>query len=122
MAIKNKKNLARQRRHKRIRKKIFGTSERPRVVVYKSLRHIYAQVIDDTAGRTLLSASTLTKEIQNHIKNKNKTEQAKQVGLYLGKIAIEKGIKKLALDRGGFKYHGRIKALAEGLRESGIEV
>jgi len=122
MGIKNKKLLTRHRRHRRVRKKVFGTSERPRVAVYKSLRQIYVQIIDDTKGITLLSASTLNKELKDKVKNKSKTEQAKEVGVYLGKLAKKEGIKKLSFDRGGFKYHGRIKALAEGIRESGIEV
>ncbi len=122
MIQKNKKVMARIKRHRRIRKKVFGTPDRPRVSVYKSLRHIYAQVIDDTAGKTLISASTLTKNIEGKIKGKTKKEKAKEIGILLGKMVKEKDINKLRFDRGGFKYHGRVKSLAEGLKESGIEV
>lgn len=122
MSIKDKKVLSRIRRHKRIRKKVYGVPERPRVAVYKSLRHIYAQVIDDTAGKTLLTMSTLNKEIKKKIKGKNKKEQAKEVGIALGKMLKEKGIDKLVFDRGGFKFYGRVQSLAEGLKESGIQI
>lgn len=122
MSIKNKKVLSRIRRHRRIRKKVFGVPEKPRIAVYKSLRHIYAQVIDDTAGKTLLTMSTLNKEIKKKIKGKNKKEQAKEVGIALGKMLKEKGINKLVFDRGGFKFYGRVQSLAEGLREIGIQI
>jgi len=118
----DRKTLARIRRHKRIRKKVFGTSERPRVAVYKSLRHIYAQIIDDNTGKTLMAVSTLNKEIKGKIAGKSKREQAKEVGILLGQMAKEKGINKLCFDRGGFKYHGRVKLLADGLKENGIEL
>jgi len=122
MAKKNKKVLSRIKRHRRIRKKVFGTSDRPRVSVYKSLRHIYAQVIDDTAGKTLISVSTLGKNMKEKISGKTKKEKAKEIGILLGKMVKEKDINKLRFDRGGFKYHGRVKSFAEGLKESGIEV
>jgi len=112
---------ARKRRHKRVRKKIFGTPERPRLCVFRSLKHIYAQIIDDTIGHTLVAASTLDPAIREKIKGKTKTEQAKEVGLLLAQKALAKGITKVAFDRGGYKYHGRVKALAEGARKGGLE-
>jgi len=119
-----RKVKARLRRKKRIRKKIFGTPERPRLAVYKSLKHIYAQIIDDTIGHTLVAASSLSPEIREKIaelKAKGgKTEVARAVGELIAKKALEKGIKKVCFDRGGFKYHGRIKALADAAREAGL--
>lgn len=109
------------KRKLRIRKKILGTKERPRVSVYRSLKHIYAQAIDDEAGHTLASCSTLCKDIKNKIKEKTKTEQAKVVGLHLSEKLLSLGIKKIVFDRNGRKYIGRIQALAEGLREGGIQ-
>ncbi|HIE33226.1 MAG TPA: 50S ribosomal protein L18 [Thermodesulfobacteriaceae bacterium] len=113
------------RRKKRVRKKIFGTPERPRLSVYRSLKHIYAQIIDDTRGHTLVSASSLSPEIRERWeelkKEGGKTAIARAVGELLGKRAVEAGIKKVAFDRGGFKYHGRVKALAEGARSAGLE-
>jgi large subunit ribosomal protein L18 len=112
---------ARKRRHKRVRKKVFGTPERPRLCVFRSLKHIYAQIIDDTIGHTLVAASTLDPAIREKIKGKTKTEQAREVGLLLAQKALAKGITKVAFDRGGYKYHGRVKALAEGARKGGLE-
>ncbi len=111
----------RRRRHMRIRKKVFGTPERPRMAVYKSLKHIYVQIIDDEKGHTLVSASTLDKEVRDQIKGLSKTEQAKVVGRVVAERALAKGIKKVVFDRGGFKYQGRVKALAEAAREAGLE-
>ena len=102
-----------RKRHMRVRKKIFGTPERPRLAVYKSLKHIYAQIIDDTKGVTLVAASTLDKEIRPRMPELTKTQEAYEVGKLIAKRALEKGIKKVVFDRGGFIYHGRIKALAE---------
>lgn len=113
--------IKRQRRHKRIRKKIIGTSEKPRLSVYKSLKHIYAQIIDDIKGKTVLCISTLHKDVKEKIKGKKKTEQAFIVGEMIGKLALDKGIKEVVFDRGGFKYHGRIKAIADGARKSGLK-
>ncbi|SMO63154.1 LSU ribosomal protein L18P [Balnearium lithotrophicum] len=110
-----------RKKHLRVRKKVFGTSERPRLSVYKSLKHIYAQIIDDTKGVTLVSASTLDKELRDKLAELTKTEEAREVGRLIAKRALEKGIKKVVFDRGGFIYHGRIKALAEGAREGGLE-
>jgi len=119
-----KKNLnknLRKRRHMRIRKKIRGNAERPRLNVFRSLKHIYAQIIDDQKGYTLVSSSTLDKELKEAIKGLNKTEAARMVGKRIASLAIEKGIKKVVFDRGGYLYHGRVKALAEGAREGGLE-
>jgi large subunit ribosomal protein L18 len=120
MGKKNESLLARRRRHARVRKSVLGTSERPRLNVFRSLNHIYAQVIDDTAGRTLLSASTVDQEVRAKLEGLNKSAQAKLVGQVLGKRALEKGITKIVFDRGGCLFHGRVKALAEGARESGL--
>jgi large subunit ribosomal protein L18 len=108
-------------RKQRVRKKIFGTSIRPRLSVYRSLKHIYAQIIDDSKGVTLVSASSLSPEIRKDLKNVTKTECAKIVGKLLAKRAIEKNIKEVVFDRNGRLYHGRIKALAESARESGLK-
>jgi large subunit ribosomal protein L18 len=116
-----KKRLARERRHRRIRKKVFGTSERPRLNVYRSLRHIYGQVIDDNAGQTLVSASTVDGEVLTELGEKDKTEQAFLVGQVLARRALEKGINSVVFDRGGWAYHGRVKALADGARKEGLK-
>ena len=115
-----KRNLARQRRKKSIRKKIFGTPEMPRLAVFRSLNNIGAQIIDDTTGKTLVAFSTLTKGLDLDRKKK-KTEQSFEVGQNLGKLALKKGVKKVCFDRGGYLYHGRIKALADGIRKAGLE-
>ncbi len=119
--MKRTKRQARIRRHRRVRKKVFGTPERPRLSVYGSLNHIYAQIIDDMKGHTLVAASTLDKELKAEIKHGGNVESAKKVGQLIAKRAIEKGIKKVVFDRGGFRYHGRIKALADAAREGGLE-
>jgi large subunit ribosomal protein L18 len=121
MAGTTQKVLARQRRKKRVRKRVFGTSERPRLSVFKSAKHIYAQVIDDVQGQTLVSASTLDPEIRESIKYGGNIEAAKKVGALVGKRALEKGIKTVVFDRNGFLYHGRIKALADSAREAGLK-
>ncbi len=105
-----------KQREKRVRAKVRGTSDRPRLNVFRSDRYIYAQIIDDTAGSTLVAASS--GKLKN---NKTKTEQAKEVGKQLAKEALEKGIKAVVFDRGGYRYHGRVRALAEGAREGGLE-
>jgi len=102
-------------------KKIRGNSERPRLKVFRSLKHIYAQIIDDTKFHTLVSASTLSKEIKDKLSGKTKTQKAELVGELLGKKAIDMGIKRIIFDRGKYKYHGRIKALADSLRKAGME-
>jgi large subunit ribosomal protein L18 len=112
-----KRNEIRQRVHDRIRAKIQGTAERPRLNVYRSLNHIYAQVIDDTQGATLVSASTVAAKV----KTGGNVAAAKEVGKLVAERAQEKGIKKVVFDRGGYLYHGRIKALADAAREAGLE-
>jgi large subunit ribosomal protein L18 len=110
----------RKRRHIRVRKSVSGTSKRPRLNVYRSLNQIYAQVIDDRKGHTLASASTLDTELKKKLKGLKKTEQARLVGELVAARAKEKGIRQVVFDRGGYKYHGRVKALAEAARESGL--
>jgi large subunit ribosomal protein L18 len=115
------KRLARQRRHTRVRKKLRGTPGRPRLNVYRSLKHIHAQIIDDTQGHTLAAASTLDSEVRAKVNGENKTGQAKLVGEVLAKRALAAGVKEVVFDRGGYLYHGRVKALAEAAREEGLE-
>ncbi len=112
---------ARQRRHYKIRQKVSGNGDRPRLCVFRSLNHIYAQVVDDSRGHTLVTASTLDAEIKGDSKGKNKTGRAELVGALLAKRAREKKIGQVAFDRGGFKYHGRVKALAEAARKGGLK-
>ncbi len=118
MVNKADKNLARLKRHKRVRGKVFGTPERPRMNVFRSRSNIYAQIIDDISGTTLVSASSLDKEIEGYGGNK---EAAKKVGNLVAKRALEKNIKTVVFDRGGYIFHGRVKELAEGARESGLD-
>ena len=115
------KNKDRIVRHKRVRNIVSGTTERPRLCVYRSLNNIYAQVIDDTKGTTLASASTLDKEVAELIKGKTKTEAAKIVGEVVGKRAKAKKVKEVVFDRGGYLYTGRVQAVADGARSAGIE-
>ena len=112
---------ARIRRHRRVRKTVFGTSERPRLSVFRSLEHIYAQIIDDTVGNTLISASTLDKEVRGRCEGMKKSEKAKVVGKLLAERALARGVTRVVFDRGGYKYHGRVKALAEAAREAGLD-
>ena len=118
MIKKQAKNESRLVRHARVRKKISGTPERPRLSVYKSLTGIYAQIIDDVNGRTLVAASTLDKEVKTKASN---IEAAKEVGALVAKRATKAGIKTIVFDRGGYQYHGKVKALAEAAREGGLE-
>jgi len=120
MGTTNIRQQARLKRKKRIRKKIYGTSQRPRLSVFRSARHIYAQIVDDTAGRTLVAASTLDKDALSGSKFENKVEAAKLIGKLVGERAIGKGIKEVVFDRNGFLYHGRVKSLSEGAREAGL--
>lgn len=109
-------------RHRRVRKKISGSAERPRLCVYRSSKHIYAQMIDDITGMTLLSASTQSQDVQSKLKaDMDKTAQSKVVGQVLGEKAQEQGIKTVTFDRGGYRYHGRVEALADGVRASGVQ-
>ncbi len=112
---------ARIKRHNRVRLKVEGISSRPRLCVYRSLSHIYAQVIDDSKGHTLVSASTVDAEIKSNTDGKSKTNEAELVGATLAKRALEKGIEQVVFDRGGYKYHGRVKALAEAVRKGGLK-
>ena len=121
MISKIDKNADRKKRHERVRNKISGTADRPRLNVYRSLNNIYAQVIDDTTGCTLVSASTLDEEIKASVKNTGNKEAAKAVGALVAKRALEKKIKNVVFDRGGYIYHGRVKELAEAAREAGLE-
>ena len=118
MVSKTDRKLERTRRHKRVRTKISGTAERPRLCVYRSNSNLYAQVIDDVAGNTLVSASTLDKEVKTKSANK---EAAKEVGTLIAKRAIEKNITDVVFDRGGYIYHGVVKELAEAAREGGLK-
>ena len=105
-----------------IRKKISGTAERPRLTIYRSGKHIYAQIIDDAAGRTIVAASTLSKELREGVKTtKSKMEVAKMVGKTAAKLALDKNIKEVVYDRNGYLYHGRVKAVADGAREAGLK-
>ena len=118
MVNKKDRNEARLKRHRRVRKNISGTAERPRLNVFRSLNHIYAQIIDDTKGVTLVSASSMDKEFNQYGGN---CEAAKEVGKAVAQKALEKGIKAVVFDRGGYVYHGRVKELAEGAREGGLK-
>ena len=121
MFKKQDRNEIRRIRHERVRKKISGTPERPRLCVYRSLNHIYAQVIDDVAGNTLASASTLDPQLKDKLSEVDKKGASKMVGKLVGERAVQSGIKTVVFDRGGYVYHGRVKALAEGAREGGLQ-
>jgi large subunit ribosomal protein L18 len=121
MARTKSRNSARAKRHTRIRTQISGTNERPRLNVHRSLSDIYVQIIDDTAGSTLASASTIDQKLRDQLEGLNKTEQARRVGKELAERAKEKGIRQVVFDRGGYRYMGRVKALADGAREAGLE-
>lgn len=116
----DEKHLKRLRRHRRVRKSLAGDSERPRLNVFRSLKHIYAQVIDDAEGRTLASASSAEKDLRGQVDGGN-VDGAKAVGKLLAERAKQKGVERVRFDRGGFRYHGRIKGLADGAREGGLE-
>jgi large subunit ribosomal protein L18 len=120
MSVKSRAEQ-RTRRHSRVRAKVSGTSARPRLNVFRSLAHIYAQVIDDANGRTLVSASSLDGELKAQMAGKKKNEQAKLVGAAIAARAKAQGVIQVVFDRGGYKYHGRVKALADGAREAGLE-
>lgn len=121
MAKNNTRSAARIRRHARVRKHVSGVPERPRLNVFRSITGIYAQIIDDQAGHTLASASTVDAELRGKMKGLNKIEQAKVVGQAVAERAKEKGVKSVIFDRGGFRYMGRVKALADGAREAGLQ-
>jgi len=111
---------ARLRRHRRIRKRVVGSVDRPRLNVFRSLRHIYAQVIDDEAGNTLVSASTLDADLRDRVEGLSKGEQARLVGELVARRALEKGIREVVFDRGGYSYHGRVRSVAEAARSGGL--
>ncbi len=118
----SKRLSGRERRHLRIRKKIMGTPERPRLVVFRSNRHIYAQIVDDTVGKTIVGVCGSAKRIAEKIKDdKERFAESRAVGEEIAKRAIEKGIKKIVFDRAGYRYHGRVKALADAARKAGLE-
>lgn len=121
MLNKVDKNQKRKERHYSIRNKVTGTPERPRLNIFKSSKHIYAQIIDDATGKTLVSASTLDKELKDKAAELSKTEAATLVGKTVGERAKKSGINTVVFDRGGYLYHGRVKLLADGARESGLE-
>jgi large subunit ribosomal protein L18 len=114
------RSVARKRRHVRVRRKIHGTAERPRLNVYRSVEHIYAQLIDDDAGQTLVALSTISRGVKDDLNPLSKVDQAKSIGKQIADLARAKGIEQIVFDRGGFPYHGRVKALAEGSREGGL--
>ncbi|WP_027415401.1 50S ribosomal protein L18 [Aneurinibacillus terranovensis] len=121
MISKQDKNKARKKRHLRVRKKISGTAQAPRLNVYRSSKHIYAQLIDDVAGVTLASASTVDPELKDQITHGGNQEAAAKVGALIAKRGLEKGVSEVVFDRGGYLYHGRIKTLADAAREAGLQ-
>ena len=116
------KIVGRERRKLRIRKKVSGTNERPRLSVFRSAKHIYAQVIDDTTGKTLAHASTLSKDLKGTLEEDNKVQAAKKVGALIAKICKSKKIDRVVFDRNGYMYHGRVSALAQAAREAGLDL
>ncbi len=121
MIKKKSRAEVREKKHLKIRNRFSGTAERPRLSVFRSNKHMYAQIIDDTIGHTLVSASTLEKGVQSELKYTDNIEAAKYLGSVIGKRAVEKGIKEVVFDRGGFIYHGKIEALADAAREAGLQ-
>ena len=121
MVSKESRQLVRAKKHMKIRNRFSGTAERPRLAVFRSNNHMYAQIIDDTVGNTLVSASTLEKEIKAELEKTNNVEAAAAVGTVVAKRALEKGIKTVVYDRGGFIYQGKVAALADAAREAGLE-
>ena len=120
MVNKESRTAARENKHRRLRNRLVGTAERPRLAVFRSNNHMYAQIIDDTVGNTLVSASTLQKDVKAELEKTNNVEAAAYLGTVIAKKAIEKGITSVVFDRGGFIYHGKIKALADAAREAGL--
>ena len=121
MVSKKSRNEVRVNKHRKLRNRFSGTAERPRLAVFRSNNHVYAQVIDDVAGKTLVSASTLEKDIKAELKNTDDIEAATKVGDVVAKRALEKGIKAVVFDRGGYIYHGKVQALADAAREAGLK-
>ena len=110
-----------KQKYARRKRRLFGTSDRPRLVVYRSLKHVYGQIIDDSTATTLVSAATINKDLEKELKDANRMDRCKKIGEALAKRAMEKDIKQVVFDRNGYKYHGRVKAIAEGAREGGLE-
>ena len=121
MVSKKSRTVVRENKHRKLRNRFSGTAERPRLAVFKSNNHMYAQIIDDTVGKTLVSASTLDKDVKAELEKTNNVEAATVVGTVVAKKALEKGITTVVYDRGGFVYEGKVKALAEAAREAGLE-
>ena len=121
MVSKKSRAEVRIKKHSRMRNRFSGTAERPRLSVFRSNNHMYAQIIDDTAGNTLVSASTLEKDVKSELEKTNNVEAAAYLGTVIAKRALEKGIKTVVFDRGGFKYQGKVAALADAAREAGLE-
>jgi large subunit ribosomal protein L18 len=121
MIIKEARKEFRKRRHERIRKKLRGTKEKPRLAIFRSLRYIYAQIIDDESGTTIVASSSLEKSFREGKEKGTMKEIAKKIGMMIAEKAAQKGIKQIIFDRAGYKYHGRVAALAEGAREAGLE-
>ncbi len=121
MVSKKSREEVRRNKHRRLRNHLSGTAERPRLAVFRSNNHMYAQIIDDTAGNTLVAASTLEKEVKAEVEKTNNVDAAAKLGTVIAKKAMDKGIKEVVFDRGGFIYQGKIKALADAAREAGLE-
>lgn len=121
MVSKESRSKIRVNKHRRVRNRFAGTAERPRLAVFRSNNHMYAQIIDDVAGNTLVAASTLDKEVKSELEKTNDVAAAAYVGTVIGKKAVEKGITEVVFDRGGFIYQGKIKALADAAREAGLQ-
>ena len=121
MVSKKSRDVVRQTKHRRLRNTLSGTADRPRLAVYRSNNHMYAQIIDDTVGNTLVSASTLDKEVKADLEKTNNVEAAAKLGTVIAKKALDKGISTVVFDRGGFIYQGKIAALADAAREAGLE-
>ncbi len=121
MVKKESRNKIRENKHKRIRNRFSGTAQRPRLAVFRSNNHMYAQIIDDTVGNTLVSASTLQKDVKAELEKTNNVEAASKLGEVIAKRALEKGITNVVFDRGGFIYQGKVKALADAAREAGLQ-
>ena len=121
MVSKKSRTVVREQKHRRLRNRFSGTAERPRLAVFRSNNHMYAQIIDDTVGKTLVSASTLDKEVKAELEKTDDVDAAAYVGKVIAERALEKGIKTVIYDRGGFVYHGKVQALADAAREAGLE-
>ncbi len=121
MVSKKSRTEVREKKHRKVRNHLSGSAERPRLAVFRSNNHMYAQVIDDVAGTTLVAASTVEKSVRSELEKTNNVEAAAYLGKVIGKRALEKGISAVVFDRGGFIYHGKVKALAEAAREAGLE-